>query len=262
MRVTSGPPVARKLLTLASTIAVTGLFLAACSSGASSNSLTSSTGSTSSTSSSPNGTGNQGGSSTTSGGSTAASKLSALETNVQSARGGTFKLTYAEMSSSSSAGGTLTFEQMPPKYRFSVGGATAADIVNTGTKTYVCSGSSGHTYCYGYSSSANPFATLLNLITGASVLTQFHKLQSGLAAKLQGVQVNFSNQTFAGQASQCASGTYQGNSFKYCLTNSGVLAYAGGSEAKSFGSISLTSYSTSVSASDFALPAGATIVGG
>ena len=261
MRVTSGPPVARKLLTLASMIAVTGLFLAACSSGASSNSSTSSTGSTSSTSSSPNGTGNQGGSSTTSGGSTAASKLSALETNVQSAKGGTFKLTYAETSSSNS--GTLTFEQMPPKYRFSVGGATAADIINTGTKTYVCSGQGARSYCYGYSSSAtNPFATLLNLITGASVLTEFHKLQSGLAARLQGVQVNFSNQTFGGQPSQCASGTYKGTSFKYCLTNSGVLAYAGGSGAKGFGSISLTSYSTSASASDFVLPAGATIVGG
>jgi hypothetical protein len=187
--------------------------------------------------------------------------LSALETNVQAAKGGTFKLVYSEASSSSTS--TLTFEQLPPKYLFSIGGTGASDIIDTGTKTYLCSGPSGHPYCYTYSSTTvNPFAGLLDLITGASVITEIHSLQSGLAAKLAGVHVNFSSQTFAGQPSECVSGTYKGNSFKYCVTNSGVMAYAGGSGGSSYGSLSLTSYSTSASASDFALPAGATIAGG
>jgi hypothetical protein len=73
------------------------------------------------------------------------------------------------------------------------------------------------------------------------------------------VSATFSNQTIAGQSVQCVSGVKAGNTFKYCLTNSGVLAYAGGSTATGGGAITLTSYSTSVSASDFALPPGATI---
>jgi hypothetical protein len=255
MDVTSGPASHRRLV-LASVIAVAGLALAACSSGTPSNAAGGTTTTTSSHGSSSTTAG--GGSSTTSGGSSIAAKLSALESNVQSVKGGTFKLTYAETSSAST--GTLTFEQLPPKYLFSVGGATGAEVINTGTATYECSGQSGHAYCYSFSSSTNPFAPLLNVITGASVLTTLRSVQSSLAAKLQCVHASFSNQTFAGQSAQCVSGTYQGNSFKYCVTNSGVLAYAGGSGSKSFGSISLTSYSTSASASDFALPPGSTVV--
>jgi hypothetical protein len=236
-------------------IAVAGLALAACSSGTP-NSASGSTTTTSSQGSSSTTAG--GGSSTTSGSSSTASKLTAFESNVQSAKSGTFKLSYALTSSTSNS--TLTFEQLPPKYLFSIGGASATDIVDTGTGTYACSGQAGHEYCYSFSTATNPFASLLNVVTGASVLSTLHSVQSSLAAKLQGVQVSFSNQTFAGQSSQCVSGTYQGNSFKYCVTNSGVLAYAGGSGSKSFGSISLSSYSTSPSASDFALPVGATVV--
>jgi len=258
MGVTSGVPAARRLLALVSAIAVTGLTLAACSSSttnsASSSSTTSSNGSSSSTT---NGAGS--GSSTTA--ASTASQLAKFESSVQSATGGTFKLTYAETSSAAgSQNSTLTFEQLPPKYLFSSGGTGAADVIDTGTATYVCSGTSGHAYCVSYSSSADPFAGLLNVISGKSVLTTLHSVQTGLASKLAGVQASFSSQMFAGQPSKCVSGTYQGNSFKYCVTDSGVLAYAGGSQAKTFGSISLTSYSTSVSASDFALPAGATVV--
>ncbi len=248
----------RRLVAVIPTIALAGLVLAACSSGNSAGSS-----STTTTTTSPGGTAvttaHSGGSSTTSAGSTSASKLTQFESNIQSAKGGSFKLTYAETSSATSQSSTLTFEQLPPKYAFIIGGATAEDIVDTGTGTYACSGPAGHAYCYSFSSASDPFTALLNVITGASVDTELHGIQSSLAAKLHGVQVSFSNQTFAGQASNCVSGTYQGNSFKYCVTDSGVLAYAGGSGAKSYGSLSLTSYSTSPSASDFAIPAGATI---
>ena len=253
MGVTSGAPIARRLVGLVSVIAATGLVLAACSAASSS----SSSSSTTSTKGSSSATTDHGSGSSTTAASTA-SELSKFETSIQSATGSTFKLTYSETSSSSS--GTLTFEQLPPRYLFSSGGSSAFDVIDTDTGTYACSGTSGHAYCYSYSSATDPFAGLLDVISGKSVLTTLHDVQNGLASKAAGVKASFSSQTFAGQPSRCVSGTYQGNSFKYCVTESGVLAYAGGSGSTSVGSISLTSYSTSVPASDFVLPAGATVV--
>ncbi len=257
MGVTSGPSGARRLMATASMIAVAAVALAACSSSpaGSSSSSTSTTSSSHGSSSTTAG----GGSSTTSAGSSTAAELSQFEANVQSAQTGTFDLTYAETSSTEKSS-TLTFEQLPPKYRFSVGGAVSSDVINTGTGTYACSGESGHEYCYNFSAASNVFAPLLGVITGKSVLTTLHSVQAGLEARAHGVQLSFSTQTFAGQPSRCASGTYQGNSFKYSATDSGVLAYAGGSGSKGYGSLTLTSYSTTAPASDFALPAGATVV--
>jgi hypothetical protein len=244
------------MLTTVATIALAGLAVAACSS---------SKGATSTTSS--NGGSNATGSSATTGGSgstattqpvTAAAKLTALQAKVSSAKDGTFKASYAETSSSSN--GTLTFEQQGSKYLFSVTGANAAEILDTGKSTYVCSGSEPKVTCYSYSSADNPFASILNVITGASVSGELKGLKTALAAKVSGVKVSFSTETFAGNSAQCFSGTENGNSFKYCVLANGVLAYAGGTGSKSFGSISLNSYSTSPSSSDFNLPSGATVV--
>jgi hypothetical protein len=255
----SGALRGRRLITLAVMIAVTGLCLAACSSkssgtpSASGNSGTTTTSSSGSTGTSPPSTANPG--------SSAIAKLTALTNSVDSAKHGTFKLSYAETSSTTggSSADTFTFEQMPPnKYLFAIDGSTKATIIDTGTGTYTCVNSSGRNVCISYGTN-NPFASLLSVITGETVLTEFKGLQSGLAAKLAGVSATFSTQTIAGQSVQCVSGVKGGDSFKYCLTQSGVLAYSGGSTATGGGAISLTSYSTSVSASDFALPAGATI---
>jgi hypothetical protein len=186
----------------------------------------------------------------------------ALTQSVNSAKHGTFKLSYAETSSTTggSSSDTFTFEQMPPnKYFFATNGATKFTIIDTGTKTYTCEDQSGHQVCISYGTT-NPFASLLSVITGETVLTQFQALRTGLVEKLTGVSATFSNQTIAGQSVQCVSGVKGGDSFKYCLTQSGVLAYSGGSTATGGGAITLTSYSTSVSASDFALPVGATVV--
>jgi hypothetical protein len=195
-------------------------------------------------------------------GSSAIAKLVALTQSVNSAKHGTFKLSYAETSSTTggSSSNTFTFEQMPPnKYLFGVDGTNKATIIDTGNGTYTCAAQGGRQVCISYGTT-NPFASLLSVITGETVLTAFKGLQTGLAAKLAGVSATFSNQTIAGQSVQCVSGVKGGDSFKYCLTQSGVLAYSGGSTATGGGAITLTSYSTSVSASDFALPVGATIV--
>jgi hypothetical protein len=178
---------------------------------------------------------------------------------VQSAKNGSYKLQYTEASSASGGSHTLLFEQMPPKYLFSLSGSSSVLVVNTGHGLYTCSSQGAQKVCVLVPSAAE-FAPLLGVLTGATVVTAFNGLRSGLASKLAGVSAKFSSATFAGQSSQCVSGVKAGNSFKYCVTDSGVLAYAGGSSSQSFGSVTLTAYSTSVSASDFALPAGATVV--
>ena len=78
-------------------------------------------------------------------------------------------------------------------------------------------------------------------------------------AALAGLSVTFSDQTFAGQASKCVNWAYQGQSAKYCVTNSGILAFAGGARTSGAGSFELSEYSTNVPDGDFNLPAGATV---
>ena len=258
MSALSGVPRPRRLLTIATLVAVTGLSLAACSSKPSGTPAGSNNSGTTTTSSSSGTTGTST-SSTTSSGSSATSKLAALTQEVQNAKGGTFKLTYSESSTAAGGSHSLTFEQMPPKFLFSLSGTGAALVVNTGTTTYTCSNASGHSVCYSFGAS-DPFAPLLGILTGATTLTAFRSLESGLAGKLAGVSATFSNQTFAGQSAQCVSGVKGADTFKYCITQSGVLAYAGGSTATGGGALTLTAYSTSASAGDFALPAGATVV--
>lgn len=252
----SGVASARRLLTLATLVAVTGLSVAACSSKPSGTPAGSNSGSTTSSSSGGSGATT---SSTASAASSATAKLAALTQSIQGAKGGTFKLTYAESSSTAGGSHSLVFEQMGSKFLFNVSGADAALVVDTGTTTYTCSNSSGHSVCYSFGST-NPFAPLLQILTGDTTLTALKGLESGLAGKLAGVSATFSNQTFAGQSAQCVSGVKGANSFKYCITQSGVLAYAGGSTATGGGALTLTAYSTSVSAADFELPAGATVV--
>jgi hypothetical protein len=250
-----GASSARRSITIVVMLAVTGLTLAACSSSpAASNNNNS--GSTTTSSSGASGAATT---TTVNPGSSALAKLAGLAQSVKSAKGGTFDLTYAETSSTSAKGNTFKFEQMPPKYVFEISGASTGSIIDTGSGTYSCSTENGHAECISFGTD-NPFSALIGVITGATVESQLGSLQSGLAAKLAGVSASFSSQTFAGQSAQCVSGVKGADSFKYCITQSGVLAYAGGSTATGGGSLSLTSYSTSVSPSDFALPPGATIV--
>ena len=247
----------RRLAAVTAAVASTGLLLAACSSSPSGTPSVS--GNSTTTTSSAGGNSSTSTSASSNPGTSAAAKLAALSESVQSAKGGSFKLQYTEASSASGGSHTLLFEQMPPKYLFSLSGSSSVLVVNTGHGLYTCSSQGTQKVCVLVPSAAE-FAPLLNVLTGATVVTAFNGLRSGLAAKLAGVSATFSSATFAGQSAQCVSGVKAGNSFKYCVTNSGVLAYAGGSSSQSFGSVSLTSYSTSVSASDFSLPVGATVV--
>jgi hypothetical protein len=237
-------------------VAIAGVALAACSSGGSS------TGSTTTTNSTNTGSSTTSASSTpttSSAGGSVASKLQALMQSTQAVKGRTLALTYTESSSTSGAGAkTLTFAQDPPKYLFEV---SSAILVDTGTATYACSNTgSGADYCESSGATTTALAPLLNLITGQTVSSSLQSVRAGVLAKLAGVHASFSNASFAGQSSTCVSGSQGANTFKYCLTDSGVLAYAGGSNTTTFGSLTLISYSTSPPASDFTVPKGATVV--
>jgi hypothetical protein len=80
--------------------------------------------------------------------------------------------------------------------------------------------------------------------------------QAEAVAHAAGYDVTFSTASFAGQSATCATIAAAGKNAKYCVTKQGILAYEG-SSASSF---TLTSYSSSPPASDFALPAGATVM--
>ena len=217
------------------TASIAAVLLGACSSTTNTAATTSST----PTSSSP-----------ASGGGADAAKIQSLSSSVQAAEHATYKATYT----SQNAAGTsqsVTIEQKPPKSVFSVAGTT---VINDGTTTYYCSNNGGREQCVSQSG-ANPLAAVETIFSPSTVLNAFEQAKTQAAAHAAGYNLAFSDASYAGQHSTCVSATGT-TTFKYCVTDAGVLAY-GGSQGNSF---TLTSYSGSPSDSDFALPAGASVV--
>jgi hypothetical protein len=245
--------ITRRVLVLGAVVLATGTCLAACSS------KTPNSGATS-TSSGPGGStstsGASAGSSTTTKSSSSGSALGTMAASIQSAKNLTFSATYTEAGSTSSASGSLTYAQMPPKSLFKAG---SGEIIDTGSASYSCSAATGTPTCVSFGTT-NPLAGTLDFVTGGTELQAINALKAGIAQKLPNFSASFSTATYAGQSAQCLSGTESSSTFKYCVTTSGVLAYAGGSTTSGFGSLTLKSFSTNVSSSEFSLPPGATVV--
>ncbi|HXQ60554.1 MAG TPA: hypothetical protein VN799_10655 [Acidimicrobiales bacterium] len=220
-----------------------GLVLAACSSSTNTAATT--------TTASPGGTPSATTSAGSSGGSSLSSRIGALSAQVQAAEKTTFKAVYTTTGSGSNQ--TVTIEQSPPKSVFAA--SSGGSDINTGTTSYFCSTSNGQDTCYNAGAS-NPLASLAAIFSPATVITELKAAQTQAAAHAAGYDVSFSTQSFAGQSATCATFTASGMNVKYCVTTQGVLAYAGSNS----GSFTLTSYSSSPPASDFAVPAGATVV--
>lgn len=197
-------------------------------------------------------------STSTSSGSGATGKLQKIAASVQHESSATFKLVYTSTSSTSSTSSQqVTLEQMPPDQAFRT---NTGEVLFDGSKTYYCSISSGSApSCVSISGDQNPVAGLMQVYNGATYVQAMEGWQSELAAGITGYHLSFSSATFAGQPSECVQWDYQGSSAKYCVTSSGVLAYVGGGASSGTTSFELTSYSTSVSPSDFSLPNGATV---
>lgn len=215
-------------------------------------------GSSSTTSTPPSPTDSGGGGTNASG----TGDLSGFSATVQKGKNATFKAVYTSTSSSGDTQ-TITFEQAPPKQLFkTVSGTHTSLMLNTGSQTLTCDGgTSGHPNCVDMGSTGNAALTgMLNFYDGSFVVTAMHSWQMMIGAHMAGVSLKFHDDTIAGQGVQCATWSAQGQSATYCVTHDGVLAKASGSSSSgSQGSFVLTSYSTSVPSSDFAVPAGASV---
>jgi hypothetical protein len=184
-------------------------------------------------------------------GSSSSNQLSALGDQLKASKNATFKATWTTTSGSSTS--TVTLEQRPPKSLFASGGST---MISTGSQTYICSGpGSGASETCLLESGSNSLAGIEDIYTGQTFLSALSGWENEVAAKILGVDVSFSNRTFAGVPSKCVQVSANGQSQEWCVGGSGILTYSKGSGD----TFELTSYSTSAPASDFALPAGATI---
>jgi hypothetical protein len=226
---------------------VTGVVVSACSS--SSNSVATATTSTTASSSATTEPAPSGG-----GSSSRSSQFDALSSSVQAGECATFKAVYTSHTTSGTTQ-TITIEQTPPKSVFSV---PTGSVIDDGTHTYFCTAAGGSEQCVESTSSGspNPFSVLTEIFDPTTLLNEFHAAQSAAAAHTAGYTVAFSGATYAGLSAKCLDYTGGGQSVKYCVTNSGILAYA----QAAGGTFELTSFSSSPAASDFALPAGAPVV--
>jgi hypothetical protein len=176
--------------------------------------------------------------------------LSALSSEVQAASKASFKAVYTADNNGQTT--TITLEQDPPKSLFESG---SSEVIDTGTTSYYCT-TSGATQCITAQGGVNPMAAMMGFFSPATIDGELQAFETEAAAHIAGVSVTFSNRTVAGLSSKCVTGSAQGHSGTYCVAKNGILT-AIDSASSSF---TLSSYSSSVSASDFSLPAGATTV--
>jgi hypothetical protein len=190
------------------------------------------------------------------GSSSADSRLKKIEAAASKESKATFKLTYTSKGSGSTS--QMTIEQKPPQQLWKT---SDGEMIFNGKKAYYCSTSGGVTCVVYGSMSASPFAGMMGLYGASTYVQEMQGWQGLISEHIFGFHISFSRARFAGQASECVTWSYQGANTKYCVTNSGVLAYVG-SWGKSSGgnsSFALTSFSSHVRGSDFSLPRGAKI---
>ena len=194
--------------------------------------------------------------------------LKALTNSINRAKHLTYSATYTAVASGKTS--TVTIAQKPPKSNFS---ASGGQVINNGKTTYYCStnGGPGSTGTSGSTATdnsgtatgkttcvsvhgSNPLLGLEDTFSPTLALRAFALARQGIVSRLLGTKASSSSATFAGQPSTCVSVSVRGRSAKYCVTNQGVLAYAG--TASDY--IMLTAYSSNPPAGLFTLPAGAT----
>jgi hypothetical protein len=178
-----------------------------------------------------------------------ASQLSTLTKAAGKGQGATFSATWSSTSSGSTQ--SITLEQSPPKSKFTTTGG--GFVLNDGTSTYFCSGT---TTCLKEPSGTNPLAGLLNLYNGSTFLSAVSAYKQVAFLRAAGIHLSYSSANYSGVASTCLKITARSSvGVKWCVSKKGILTYWSSGSA----SFTLTHYSSSVAASDFQLPSGATI---
>jgi hypothetical protein len=180
----------------------------------------------------------------------------------------TFKAVYTGVASASVAGNggdcgasskTVIIEQDQQDSLMTWPGC--AEFISTPSDTYACELTAPVKCAAG--DFPNPYSSYVGEnLSAAGVLAT---LESASPQFLTSPESTYSNAAFAGQPARCvAYGATPSTSAKLCVTGSGLLAFLGDPPALvpsgASGSISLTSYSSSAPASDFAPPAGASMV--
>jgi len=205
-----------------------------------SSSPTSSASGGSAAASSAGSSGSSGGSSTGSGSSQAARiYLPQIEHSVIAARQTAFKAVYQANGQPT----TLTFAQDGSQSSFSTG---QTSYYADGSTATVCDTSTPRPVCY----ATSPLTGLLSLVDPAN---EANAIAEALAA---GLKVTHSNERHDGEMSSCVAYAKAGQQVKYCTNPQGVVSFI----KMPAGAFVLTSYTTSVSASDVSLPPDAEIV--
>jgi len=171
----------------------------------------------------------------------------------------TFTATYKVTSASKSLS-SLTLAQESPNLLFRGSTSTGTfELITLGAKSYICSQTAGTWTCFTMGTgTANPEAELFALYEPKTYLPEFQA-----AASAAGGHATFSSKTVNGYSLSCltVSGVPGENgSGTFCVTAQGVLGYVSwtGLKPSESGSFEITSYSTSVPASEFTLPAAPT----
>lgn len=179
--------------------------------------------------------------------SAASKKLKKLASGVASEKTATFEVVYSVSSSGKTE--SVTFAQSPPKYLVKVASGT---VLYTGTETLFCTSNA----CISETTGTNPVSSLEELFSPTTARAFFNHAEVEVAAKAKGYSVSFSSGTYGGLSSECATVSGHGQTGTYCVAKNGLLTYG----KSSGGSITLTSYTSSVAPATFEPPSGATIV--
>jgi hypothetical protein len=168
----------------------------------------------------------------------------------------TFTATY-KITSASKSLSSLTLAQQGSDTLFK--GTTSSgtfELITLGTKSYICSQSNSTWSCFSSGTgTTNPEAALFALYEPSTYLPEFQA-----AASAAGGHASYSTKTVNGYQLSCLSVSGvpgENGSGTFCVTSAGVLGYVAwtGAKASESGSFEISSYSTSVPASEFTLPA-------
>jgi outer membrane lipoprotein-sorting protein len=241
-------------LALGLSLAVALLALAACGGGDSTNTSATATTSGRTTATqkpNPDATKTEQATETSSSSGDIASQLQALGNNVQDVTG---KVTYTDTSTSGGVT-TITFYSKSPNSRYDTidSDGSSTSYIQTPDATYVCSSSADQTDQTCIQSAGSG--------TGSSGLGLFSGFFSPVivsamvaAAEVTGVNIDKSNETIAGTDATCFSAEDNGETSKFCFSDSGVLLATQTTDSSGTSGMVATAYSDSVSDSDFQPP--------
>jgi hypothetical protein len=191
----------------------------------------------------------------------AAALGSTLLAKFESGEHATFLATYKITSGATKELTSLTIGQQSPDQIFKGTTASGAfELLTLGTKGYLCSQSGGAGWTCFDETAANPDAELFALYEPAKYLPYFQA-----AASAAGAHTSYSSMSVGGFPLSCitVSGAPNENgSGTFCVTAQGVLGYVSwtGAAVSDSGSFEISSFSTSVPAGEFNLPATPTAI--